>query len=315
MIRGLIEKELRQHGLTFLSLLLVLAGGLTLIIGNKFLGAVGGTPLYAAQLMQVTFVPIACLVLSQILVVIEFRQKTQLFLEGLPLPRWRMIAIKYALGLALVLTGAALILAITIWDGRGNHGMTPRFLLILALRSGCWCWFVYNLFFAHAFLGRYRLLLCLLVLAAWIILAQAKIPMGDFAPLQLIGTRFPHERGVIPVHDLAITASIALGLLAGAFCLGLVRDATIASLLADKMSSREKSSIGFLLFGLFIVLIINWERMNDSAPIRIPGAHIAVRDELLVTASAAVDLPTTEENAILSETVARLSGELSELAA
>ena len=107
MMRGLLTKELRQHGTTFAFLFLVLLGALTLIVGNSLLRRAAGGGFSAVQMLHVTFVPIACLVLGQVLIATEFRQKTQLFLEGLPLPRWRMLAVKFTLGLALLVVSVA----------------------------------------------------------------------------------------------------------------------------------------------------------------------------------------------------------------
>ncbi|MDB6155665.1 MAG: hypothetical protein JWL90_4118 [Chthoniobacteraceae bacterium] len=315
MIRGLLEKELRQHSLTFFCLILTLAGGLTLIMGNRVVHLSGGTTLFALQVLHYTFVPMACFVLGQVLIAIEFRQKTQLFLEGLPLPRWRMIAVKYALGLTLILTAVGLVLALAVWKGRGSDAMTGRFLLALVLRSGFWSWFIYNLFFAFAFLGRYRLLFFVIGLIGWAALSEANVPLANFAPFQLIGGRFSYERHVIPVRDILLTGGFAVLLLGFGFFLGLVRDASLATMLSEKMSYREKMTISFLAFGAVMIFGMNLERLKRLAPVQIPGAIEVLRGGIRVGVSAAVDTPTPEEEAAIASTAARLGRELSELAA
>ncbi|HEY2342314.1 MAG TPA: hypothetical protein VGH90_04750, partial [Chthoniobacteraceae bacterium] len=120
MIRGLLEKELRQHSITLGFLFLAITGGALLMAVSRRLNVVAGTTLEAFHILLALFAPLACFILAQILVAGEFRHKTQIFLEGLPLPRWRMLAVKYGLGLGLMLlsTGSAFGIAIAV---KTNH--------------------------------------------------------------------------------------------------------------------------------------------------------------------------------------------------
>ena len=82
MMRGLLAKELRQHGFTLAFLFLIVVGGLVFIGANGMLRRASGGGIAAVQFLHMTFVPLAGLVLGQILIATEFRQKTQLFLLG-----------------------------------------------------------------------------------------------------------------------------------------------------------------------------------------------------------------------------------------
>jgi acyl dehydratase len=314
MIRGLLEKELRQHGFTFAFLGVLLLGGLILIGANEMLRRAGGGGFLAVQVLLMLFAPLACLVLGQILIATEFRQKTQLFLEALPLPRWRMLAVKFALGLTSVLGATALALALAWWKARHTEAMTPRFALVLALKSAGWVWFLFTLCFAHAFLGRYRIMFGVLVLFGTIFASQSGVEIAAFGPFALVDQRFAFERLLLPERALAITAALGFVLAGLGFALGLVRDATVAALLAEKMSSREKVFMTMLILVGFIVGSVQYDRIKAVAPVQIPGTVETQRGVARVAASAAVDAPSRAETAALQAATRRTADQLGELA-
>ncbi|MEO0416676.1 MAG: hypothetical protein AAF226_17175, partial [Verrucomicrobiota bacterium] len=98
MNRALIHKELRQHGI-WLGLLGLIVWGLVLLQAIAFfVRGQGGGSLNVLGSGYYFTLPLAGLILAHLLVAIEFRYQTQIFLEGLPLPRWRMLAIKAVIG-------------------------------------------------------------------------------------------------------------------------------------------------------------------------------------------------------------------------
>ena len=314
MMRGLLTKELRQHGVTFGFLFLALLGALTLVLSNTLLRQVNGGGLSAVRILHFAFVPIACLMLGQALIATEYRQKTQLFLEGLPLPRWRMLTVKFALGLVVLVFCVAAVLFVAWWSSRGSNGMTPRFAALLALRSMGWVWFLYTLCFVHAFLGRYRLAFVLILIFGFYALSLYDVPVGEFGPFALIDQLFATERHVFPSHDLVVTALLGLGLATLGFGLGLIRDASVASLLAEKMSAREKLVISFLMGAALMLVGFLVEHHKAATPVRMPGAEEAQHGVVCVMASAAVDAPTPEETAIVARVTQRAAEELGALA-
>jgi len=315
MIRGLIEKELRQHGLALLFVLLLVWAGVVVILQNRFLHTAFGTPFAALRFLLLTFVPLACLVLGQALIDSEYQHKTQLFLEGLPLPRWRMIAIKYGLGLSLMLAAVAVVLAFAWRRSLVADAVTPRFLLLLALRSVCYVWFMWSLCFAHGFMGRYRFLfgvIAFVIIKSSIIIQY--LNFGVIGPFELIGDRFAYERYLVPVTQLAVTAAYALFWTVTGLMLGLARDATISTALAQRMSSREKMLLTFGVVAGVLVLGGYAERSKTPSPVLLPGAVETTRGGVQVAASAAVDQPTEEENAALDRVARRVADELSVVA-
>lgn len=314
MIRGLLSKELRQHAFTLAFLFLVLVGGLAFIGGNSSLRRAGGGGFEAVHLLLYSFVPLACLVLGQVLIATEFRQKTQLFLEGLPLPRWRMLAVKFTLGLAVVSVSIAAALFVAWHRARGSEAMTPRFATLLALKSAGWVWFFYTLCFVHSFLGRYRVPFGVALFFGWLALSGAGVRIAAFGPFALVDQRFAYEREVLPVAALVVTAGVGFGLACLGFALGLVRDATVASLLAEKMSSREKVFMTFLTVAVAMVGAYLFDHYKNATPVQMPGATEARHGVVLVLASAAVDAPTRAESAALERVAKGVAEELGALA-
>ena len=314
MMRGLLTKELRQHAYTLAFLFLMLLGALALIGGNVTLRRATGGGFAGVHMLHHTYVPLVCLVLGQILIATEFRQKTQLFLEGLPLPRWRMLAVKFALGFAVLVGAVAAALFVAWQSARGSEAITPRFAALVALKSAGWVWFLYTLCFAHAFLGRYRVVFGVTLFFGFLALSGSSVRVSDFGPFALVDERFAYERHVFPASALAVAGVAGLGFAALGFALGLVRDASVASLLAEKMSAREKVVMTLVVGAVMSLSAWLFEHYKTATPVRMPGALEAERGVVRVFASAAVDAPSREETAALERTAKRAAEELGALA-
>jgi hypothetical protein len=251
MILTLLSKELRQHWLGFLALLA--AGGLT----NLLILAAGLAPGSAESSFEglrsytILMSVLGALVLNHRLVVLEYQAKTQLFLEALPVARWRMVAVKYALGLGILwlLVGIGFASACLLaW----RHGeLAPRFAGLVAVRALSLVWLVHSFCFLMGLTGRYRLALYLAMLVVGVILIEHKaVGISGFGPIVLLDTRFGYEREMVPWQALGVTWGLSLVFTLLAATLSLVREGSIAALLAEKMSHREKVLIAAMLCGL-----------------------------------------------------------------
>lgn len=315
MMRALVEKELREHQLLLLFLILLSVAGVALISGNTLIDKAGGSAFFGVRFALSTLIPLACVALTHALVANEFRHKTQLFVEGLPLPRWRMLLVKYLLGL-IVIQGIVLIILLVAWSSSlGAERMTPRFATLLVLKSVGWTACLYALCFAHAFLGRYRIAFGVILVLALHTLKDLGVEIARFGPFQLIGTKFPYERVHFPVEALWTTFGVALVLTALGFSLGLVRDATVASVLAEKMSAREKLFMGFLVFATFGMSVSLSGHYKTATPVELPGAIDAQEGAARVHATAAVDAPRADEIELLAKLARDTAHDLAELAA
>lgn len=301
MIRGLAEKELRQHTTLLVVLMLLLAGGLVMLHRNEVLARFAGSTFASVQILLRLFLPVSCLVLGNTLIAGEFRNHTQLFLEGLPMPRWMMLAVKYALGLATAVASAMLMVATAWWFAHGGEVMTPRFTALLLVKAAGWAWFCWAVCFGHAFLGRYRLVTGIVIVGG-LIWAESSLGLqvDRFGPFDLIGSRFAYERFVWPVVSLWTTAAVIVSVTALGFALGLVRDATVAALLSEKMSSREKTALTVIAIVALVMVGTVVQQRRDTSPLHLPGsADVALR-AATVSVAAAVKDPTEKEKAALA---------------
>lgn len=315
MIRGLVGKELRQHGSIFALLFVLVLGALFLILGNEGIELASGGGFAGVRLAHFTFIPLASLMLAQMLIASEFRQKTQIFLEGLPLPRWRMLAVKFALGLTVLMTSLVGMLALAWWYARGSEALTARFLAILILKSAGWGWFVYTLCFAHGFLGRYRFIFATIIFTALATMLNLGVKLSAFGPFALVDDRFPYERYVIPTHDLWVTGLLGFGMMLIGFALGHIRDATLATMLVEKMSAREKLFATLLcIIGLGVIASIEQQR-EDSTPVQMPGAIDVRQGVVHVSLASTGSSPTEGEVAALHAVGQRVASSLERLVA
>ena len=183
MNRVLLLKELRQHGV-WLVLLTALTWFvfLLIVLASNADGSGGGTFFGISQGLSY-FLPIPVYIVCHLLVAMEFRRQTRLFLEGLPLPRWRMIAVKAALVLFLsaMMAGGSVLMGAVV--SAGTEAITPRFLGILITSSVIWAWFLASLFFLISFLGRYKVVVMLVLIfgLSWMSYASS-VPVRDFPP-------------------------------------------------------------------------------------------------------------------------------------
>lgn len=276
MNRTLCLKELAQHWPAMLWLT-----GATLV-GIPVLVAVAvqqesGSALQGLLWFLRYFVPLLVAVLGHRLVVMEYQARTQLFLEGLPLSRLRMVMVKYGVGLcviwALVLLAATLVMLMQA----GAEPVDPSLLVKVFVRTLAWSWMVWNLFFLMGFLGRYRVpLFVLLVLAIDKLDDLKEIRLGEWGPFALVNSQFSYERDAF--QQLALLHTLLLGIL----CLGLamqlarMREGSVAALLAEAMSRREKLFFSALVAG-FVVLSTALPDRREHLPLDLGEQALVVR--------------------------------------
>lgn len=273
MIRSLLNKELQQHWPWFLIIALLTVGVAVLASIGANAAGTGAGALTGVGSGLLWLMPISAGILGQLLIATEFQLKSQLFLEGLPLSRWRMITLKIILGL-LVSTVTTVACIVVGWVmTKGTEVMTPRFIGILLSSACSWAAFITMVLFVISFLGRYRVAIILVILIMLLVLSTGSVvPVGKFPPFALMNERrFGLEREVFPIEDLKWTNMYTLGLIVVAYILGLAKEGSIASMLGEKMSYREKMFIGggMVIIALTLMTVLDQPKPE---PFDIPGA-------------------------------------------
>ncbi|MDG2125355.1 MAG: hypothetical protein P8J87_16750 [Verrucomicrobiales bacterium] len=308
MIWALFRKELRQHGGLMLLLVLVTSGATQVVQIAMSINGMAGSAFFGLGIALMTIVPLACLILGHRLVVVEFRDKTQLFLEALPISRMKLIGVKYGLGLFCALGCGLAALALTWWQADVGEGRTERFLEILVARTGLWVVFVYTFFFMMGFLGRYRVAVFIVLYFAVVMAAEGgQIPVGEFPPFMLVDLQtFGFERDDFPISDLGWTGGIAVVLAGASFGLGLVREGSVASMMGEKMSHKEKMLVGGLIAGAVSGAMTL--SMKHPEPFVLPDAVTESQDGVEVSVASPLERKVDREVAL----AAKLVGEMVE---
>ena len=285
MTRTLVRKELAQHwpAMLLIGLLTLVGYGLVLAVG--LIRGEAGSVFEGLRMFVLVMMALATVVLCHRLVVVEYQARTQLFLEALPVSRARMVAVKYALGLVVWASLLAVALALACALAHRREALTPRFVGLLAARAFAATWCAYNFFFLMGFLGRYRVAVYLGVLVACMAIDQlTNVHFDRFGPLALLDERFAFERERVPTEALRTTLALGGAFSLLAFALGLVREGSVAALLAERMSHREKICIAALLVGFLFVIVVLEER-KPKQPFDLHGAITELRPGLVLKAT------------------------------
>lgn len=299
MLLGLLEKELRQNLLTLGVIVAVCLAASAAVLTGQPLVFLKGSGLDLVSYVMLVFLPLGCYVLAGSMIGGEFRHKTQIFLEGLPLPRWQMLLVKLLLGLAASLGLSWLLIASAWWQGRESESMTRGFVALLLAKSGAWAAFVWTVNFTLAFLGRYRLPFALTVVLGLMILNAEGFDVAAHGPLTLLDATFAYERHVWPIRDLVITFTSSWAIAAVGYLLGSVRHASLATLLAQKMSNRERIMLSLLALTAIAGIGLSHQARQETQPVHLPGSVDWSQDGVRVQVAAAVENPTPEEWAAL----------------
>jgi len=265
MIWTLLCKELRQHWLALLLAAILTLAGYGLIVIKGMIAGDEGSVLVGVRLFVMSLVTLCALVICHRLVVVEYSGRTQLFLEALPVSCWWMVAVKYVLGLVLVLGVVVIALGLACLVGWSKEVLSPRYVVIVATRAISAALCAYHFFFVMGFLGRYRLALYLAVLLGCFAVDElTDLKLDRFGPFALLDERFPFEGERFPWDALRVTWGLNAAFLSIAFLLALTREGAVASLLAEKMSHREKVFIAALLVGLVFAVSVLEEKKTRA---------------------------------------------------
>lgn len=302
-MRALLQKELREHRWVLLAMLVVLAiGQLITLMGAE----TRGSPMVAYQIMVVGIAPLIALLLANRLVVREYMGRTQLFLETLPVNRAQVLTLKWLLGAALLLLAMGACFGITLLAARGQVVLTPRYIVLVAIRSVSFMLFAYALAFAIGLTGRYRHVIWVVLIVCFSIAdAAGQVSTAQWPPFYLVQESMVFERLQLPLRAVLITCGIAVALVAATFALALSAQGSLVVALSRRMTPREKSGV---TIGI-LVLIMSFSVIELRKPKPAFQLQDAVRSEAgPAVAVGVVDDPSQAQTLanLLSSDLARL---------
>jgi hypothetical protein len=300
----LVRKELRQHRLPFgflATILMIIA--MIIITGHYARGQ--SSSVFTGLLTFLQFaLPGAAMLICGRVVVAEYRAKTQLFLEALPLPRWRMVAVKFVFGFGVLMVVVAAPIAIAGALLSRHEAMTPQFAGILASRVFMTAWFWYAFFFTTGLLGRYRWpLMIFIVFVSYGLDTMTGWEIRRFGPFELLNHQFGAERHAFPLKALGEVLAMAGGMTALSFVLALVREGNVSALMAERMSHREKVLVAVVLLGAVAAFSL-LDEQRTKPPYDLTGAAVAKGPGTLVKVAGPgrpAEMLANELNAELAE--------------
>ena len=274
MIWSLIRKELVEHGWVFAILMPFTLLGFLLVLAGTTLQEVG-SPLDSVRFYGVTLHLIVTLALCNRLVVQEYSGKTQLFLEGLPISRSAMLWTKYLLGFSITNVSMAICFTSALAIAARQEMIDLHFVQIMVGRLFAFVFISSSFFFMMGLLGRYRIPLYLCLFFSLMILKdQSTLDVTQHGPFALLNDQFAFERFVFPISNVIGCLITGAVFVAVTMLMGMVREGSVASLMAEKMSYREKlfATVAIASLG-FIGSTLDAKRTPD--PYTIPGAQVS----------------------------------------
>jgi ABC-type transport system involved in multi-copper enzyme maturation permease subunit len=277
----LLGKELRQHAVSIIVLAVINLIAITLLLvmarGNPLLGSI-----FQILQWQLWILAVSAVILGNRLVVAEYQAQTQLFLEALPLPRWRMFLTKYLVGLFLMIVLGVAAFGAVLAVATNTEELSTPFVLLLLTRFLLFTWLCYGFFFLTGFLGKYRWgFYGLIVIGITVINMFTDIELMRAGPMKLVTGDFPFERSQWPTQALAITGGLIAFTFIATWLLACVREGSVAGRLGERISYREKMAFIVVLVGLFFTVMLAGEK-RKKAPYDITEAAVASHSAISV---------------------------------
>ena len=280
-LRVLLRKELRQHALLLLGIFVVVLP----IAGLGLLGQALAPSTLTVFEAHVTFlrflIPVFAMVVGNRLIVTEYQHRSQLFLAGLPLRRWEMVAVKWALGQLALLLVTLLVFGVILLFAWFREPLSQRFVMLMLVRSLAWVVAVWGFMFGMGFTGRYRLAIYLALGMLMIVAAD----FSDFEPsrfglFSVVDGTFALERETLDLSAVATAMLFGLGWSLFGCALALAGEGNLAEGLAQRMSTREKSAVGALfVISIFIVSALDDKKQPNA--FAFPSSAAVTRSESL----------------------------------
>jgi hypothetical protein len=270
MSLALLRKELKEHGWVLLAVLVLSTAGLLLFVRHS---DEWGGRFAVFQHFTESFLLVCITVAANRLVVREYGGKTQLFLEALPLARWKVFATKWLSGAAWTSTVLTSAWFVSLVMQRRHEVISWRDALWAFQRAFAFALAFWSFSFLAGMLGRFRytvwLSLLLLIFGADTL---AHLSLVQLPVIRLIDSDLGLSNAPPPFTDLLAAIAVLVFCTATSASLALLGEGTVATALAQKMTPREKVFVGcMMLTAIFLVSELNEHKtvppfeLKDSA--------------------------------------------------
>ncbi len=289
MILPLVKKELKQHFISFVILyslsILALLIMLLVIIADK--NKTDFLKTLAAYVIFIT--PCIAVVICHKLVYAEYSNRTQFFLESLPVSRLDFFLVKCFLGFIFIFIMIGISFSLFILYGFLINHINGSFAFILGSRILFFVVFIYSFFFLMGYTGRYRFAVYMLLFLLYIFLTNStNFDFSRFSPFALLNNTFAYERFELPLNDIINTIIISSVFIIISLLLALIREGSLASLISNKMSHKEKIIIGMIT--LFIIIsITTFDAKKERPPFDIINAKQSIGDGITIKVAGDLD--------------------------
>lgn len=192
----------------------------------------------------------------------EYYNRTQRFLESLPVSRLRVVVAQYGFGLVSLLLVMGVVWGCLVWLAAEQEPIRERFLLLMLGRWASFSFALWGLVFVFAMLGRLRIPLAAVAgLVTYFVFSNTTFELDRFGPFALMDSDlFAFERRALPTIDVLVTLGIGLVLLIAGLTLANLREGSFIESLANPMGVREKGFIlGLVVLGLGASVILQPE--------------------------------------------------------
>ena len=197
----------------------------------------------------------------------------------------QLVLVKYFLGLAALVSLAALVLIAGILAALRSEPVGWNFAGLLTLRTAGYLIFWWGICFCYSFTGRFRPPLIwgsLLTLIG--VSFTTDSDFVDLWPFHLVDPGLmPYQRDIFPHKEFWVSTLLGLLLAGIGFWLGTAREGRLVSQLSGRLSQREKSAIGVVMV-LFLLVTSIVDLKKDKEPyhfesdavLRVPEASLEI---------------------------------------
>ncbi len=253
-----LRKELAEHWLAISALTIAVMYALFITLTRYQNQEFSISPLEILSFSLYTFIPLSAFVLSNLLIVRDYKSRAQQYTESLPTRRITPVLVKYLLG-GFIVCGLMLItLLMASRYASVVDSITSEYFSLLALKTLSVAALYWAVMFTISLSGHLRLLLYVLLIGSiYYLLTSASIDITEFGPFALLmdGT-LAYERVDVPVRALQETWALTLAFTLVGFIIALWQEGSMAEVLARPMARRDYIVAGFIVAAFLTVLSV-----------------------------------------------------------